>query len=443
MRLAGKISILVAVTCVAALLAPGASAAPKEYEIQVQTYTIETKHGLIYTEIAHPMRGTDIAKGPVILTLSPYSALGREANRTRWVPKGYHVAFADVIGTGNSGGCYDYGGNREKETAHDIVEWMGTQKWSTGKVGMIGGSYNGTTQHAAAVTHPKHLTTIVPEAAIARWYDYAYRGGIRYFLNNEEPADEGFDTPFAFDFGFAIPPPVDVEDPQWADKVQSTMTPCEELEHTQHGYDDTPDYDEFWVERDYERLAHTVKIPVLVAHNWGDWNVKQANGWDMFKAYPNAWMYFGDRYMTHGTPDGDYDATVDAWFDHWLMGKDNGIEKMPRITSETANWDGPLKYLSADKVKTTPVKLYMQATPRTGPEDYEWKLLPSEPFAGLQPAVSEFPSAGINTEGHANHHARSHHDWWWWESPALKKDTRIFGEIKVKLNLTSDREWIT
>lgn len=432
-------------TLIAGLLLPtAATAAAKDYEIQVEPTTIKTRDGQIYAEIAHPVSQGKIVKGPVILTYSPYSVLGRTSGRTRWVPKGYHVVFADVVGTGNSGGCYDYGGDREKRTGHDLVEWLGTQKWSTGKVGMIGGSYNGTTQHAAAVMHPPHLTTIIPEAAIARWYDYAYRGGIRYLLNNEAPSDEGVDTPLAFDFGFAIPPPVDVEDPAWADKVASTITPCDELDHTTHGYDDTPDYDKFWIERDYERLAHTVKIPVLIAHNWGDFNVKQANGWDMFNAYPNAKMFFGDRYSGHGVPDGDYAKTVDAWFDHYLMGVDNGIEKLPKITSETSNYEGALKYFSANKVKTTPVSLIAQSVPKTNPEDYGSKLLPTKPITGLiDIAEPSFPSAGINTESHSNHHARNNHDWWWFESPAFKKDTRIFGEIKVQLYLETQREWVT
>ncbi len=445
--------------CLTAVLAAGSTAAgasasaPKPYDQQLETYTIKTKHGVIYAEVAHPVAEGKIVKGPVILTYSPYSVLGRNRGgpRERWVPKGYHVAFADVIGTGNSGGCFDYGGNREKESANDVVEWMGTQKWSTGKVGMIGGSYNGTTQHAAAVMHPKHLTTIVPEAAVARWYDYAYSGGIRYNLNNENPIDEGVDTPLLFDFGFAIPPPIDVTDPTWGERVASTITPCDELEHTQHGYDDTPDYDKFWVERDYERLAHTVKIPVLVSHNWGDWNVKQQNGWDMFNAYPNAKMFFGDRYVGHGTPDDGgskpdqrYIKVVNDWFDHYLMGKDNGIDKLPRITSETSTYDKALKYLSANRVKTTPVKLYGQRTPRTSAEDYDSKLLPTKPITGFVPlAAPAFPSAGINTEAHSNHHARNNHDWWWFESPMLKEDTRIFGEIKVKLYLQSEREWMT
>jgi predicted acyl esterase len=35
------------------------------------------------------------------------------------------------------------------------------------------------------------------------------------------------------------------------------------------------------------------------------------------------------------------------------------------------------------------------------------------------------------------------HEWWWWESPALKKDTRVFGEIKVQLWSKVARTWVT
>ena len=51
--------------------------------------------------------------------------------------------------------------------------------WSTGKVGMIGVSYNGTLPNAVAATGVQGLETIVPIAAISSWYDY-YRanGGV-------------------------------------------------------------------------------------------------------------------------------------------------------------------------------------------------------------------------------------------------------------------------
>jgi putative CocE/NonD family hydrolase len=85
---------------------------------------------------------------PAILTLSSYSVLGRNSDADRWCTRGYARVWADVVGTGNSGGCYDYGGIREKQTGYDLVEWIAAQPWSTGKIGMIGGSYNGTTRPA-------------------------------------------------------------------------------------------------------------------------------------------------------------------------------------------------------------------------------------------------------------------------------------------------------
>lgn len=447
----------------AALYAAPAPAAAKAFDVVVESHVVDTRHGDIYLEVARPVKGDKMVKGPAIFTYSPYSAIyagDRTGGWSEYVERGYVRVFADVVGTGNSGGCYDYGGKREKETAYDVVEWIATQKWSTGKVAMIGGSYEGTTANAAAVMNPPHLTTIVPEAAISRWYGYAYSGGIRYTYNNEFLGhqgasaidDEGFDTPLAFDFGLAIPPPTDPTGPGWAERVQSTITPCEELQHTQHGYDDTPDYNDFWLERDYVKDAHKVDIPVLVSHNWGDWNVKQEHGWNFFHALknsPHRVMYFGTRWDDHGEPaDEKYQKTVKAWLDHYLMGIDNGADKLPSVITQTSDYDGPGKWFRG-KPKTKNVALIAQETVKTSTSDYQWKLLPSKPnltaltVFGGQPTVAKFPSVGINNESHALHHGRSNHDWFWFESPPLKKNIRIFGSPKVQVWSHVWRKWVT
>jgi X-Pro dipeptidyl-peptidase len=463
MRRRLTIALTLVASLVAGLLAaPAVPAAPTalapKYGIEVQEHIIPTKFGKIYARIAHPVDSKGkIVKGPAIFTYSPYWVLGtdgadfrRSSGADHWTPMGYHRVWADVVGTGNSGGCYDYGGNREKVTGAQIVEWVAKQKWSTGKVGMIGGSYEGTTATAAAVMQPKGLTTIVPEAAISRWYGYAYAGGIRFTLNNENPADEGFDTPLLFDAGLAIPPPLDAGGEDWQGRFLENVTPCDELDHIQHGYDDTPDYDKFWVERDYLKDADKIKIPVLVAHNWGDWNVKQAEGWNLFHALDNAEkkvLYMGDRYTGHGTPDGNYTKYVDDWMAHYLMGVDNGIESSPTVVSETSDYEGPIKYLSSKSVpKTTPVKLYAQQGVVTDSADTEWELQLTKPRQmppGFPSTKAAFPSAGINTESHSLHHARSNHDWWWFESPMLAKNVRMFGTPKIQVQVSAEREWVT
>lgn len=443
--------------------APAASAGPVDGETTV-SYMVPTRHGDIYLEIVHPTRGGEIVKAPLVLTISPYSyALGRNRDAADWVPRGYARGTADVVGIGNSGGCYDYGGNREKETGYDVVEWVAKQKWSTGKIGMMGGSYDGTTANAAAVTRPPHLTTIIPEAAINHWYGYAYNNGVRYFLQNgfigqQGPgaaADEGFDTPLLFDFGLAIPPPIDPQDPNWAERVQENVTPCDEITHTEHGYDDTPDYDKFWVERDYLRDADKVTIPVLVASNWGDWNVKQGESWDWYNALKNSEkrvLYMGPATEGHGTsPEKDYAKTVTAWMDHYLMGKDNGIDKMPSVVTQTADLEGAGKvFRGAPKVTNVP--FYLQYVPPTGPGQYSWYLLPHKPreyFMGFgmqqdpDDMIAAFPSTNVNTESHALHHGQSNHDWHWSETPLLKKNMRIYGSPRFQIYSSIGREWVT
>jgi predicted acyl esterase len=458
MRRNWLVATMLGVVLMASLLATAAPAAQTSFSTVKETLSVKTRVGYIYLEITHPVDAKgEYVKSPAILTYSPYSALGR-GGPAGWAPQGYTGIYADVVGTGNSGGCYDYGGDREKKSVYDIVEWIAKQKWSTGKVGMIGGSYDGTTTIAAASMRPPHLTTIIPEAAISRWYEYAYSGGIRYSVNNEKLGGEGptngviideqgFDTPLGFDFGFAMPPPTDVQDPNWAEKVQSTVVPCDELEHTQNGYDmDTPTYNKFWLERDYITNADKITIPVLIGANWGDWNVKQEESWNLYKALtnsPKAVLYMGTRWDSHGVPGGDYSKTVQAWFDHYLKGVDNGVEDMPNVVSQTSDHAGPGEFISGTP-KVKDVTLIAQETPKTDPNDYQWKLLPMKPMiTGPEASVASFPSTGINTESHAAHHAINNHDWWYFQSPPLKKDIRIFGTIKVKIYSHTDREWVT
>ena len=153
---------------------------------------------------------------------------------------------------------------------------------------MIGGSYDGTTANMVASAGAEGLAAIVPEAAISRWYGYAYSDGVRYLGNSQHPTDEGFDTPLAFDFGFGRTPPTQVT-PQLVDALADRTNPCDSAEHTARGYDTSPDYDDFWVQRDYRR---DYDVPALIVHGWQDYNVRQSEGIDLFAQQDGAaWLY--------------------------------------------------------------------------------------------------------------------------------------------------------
>ncbi|MBV8195476.1 MAG: CocE/NonD family hydrolase, partial [Candidatus Dormibacteraeota bacterium] len=409
-------------TLTAFACAAGSDAQCRDYDVTARTDTTGDT-ATIFLEVEHATDSSgNIIPAPLILTYSPYSDLGRNGDAAHWNSLGYSRAYADVVGTGNSGGCWDYGGFAEKQSVYDVIETIAAQSWSNGKIGMIGGSYDGTTTYAAAVMHPPHLDTIVPEAAIDRWYDYAFANGVRYFYTTEPfgyegpgtAGDEGIDTPAGFSFGLAIPPPIDEQDPNWATTVESKITVCTQVQDTMEGYSTTPDYDAFWQARDYldgppgahQGLAD-VTIPVLVASNYGDWNVKQANGWQAFHKLTSsvfARMYFGSRWHGHGTPPNtatacdqfdSNDTTVDKWFAHWLQGANNGLESMPVVTTATTDSNGPTddSYSCGPEPSPAQIPLYLEHN-----ADGTWALSPDAADAPAGAPQATIDWLGTNTE---------------------------------------------
>jgi len=147
---------------------------------------------------------------PVIMDASPYylcCGRGNEAETKRYdadgdpvdfplfydnyfVPRGYAVALVDMAGTGRSTGCVDHGGLSDIGSAEAVVRWLDGRTravdadgnpasaiWSSGKVGMIGKSYDGTLANGVAAHGVDGLETIVPISAISSWYYYnRYQG---------------------------------------------------------------------------------------------------------------------------------------------------------------------------------------------------------------------------------------------------------------------------
>src|SRR3954462_4508295 len=307
---------------------------------------VPTKYGRMWAEVTRPA-GSE--KVPIILTLSPYNStrenpggyVSDDSLAKTYVPKGYARAVADVIGTRNSTGCWDYGGPKEQQSGVDLVNALSKLPWSNGKVAMIGGSYDGTTANmvAARGADVPGLAAIAPQAAINHWYGYPFQDGVRYFGNSKKPTDEGVDTPLGFDYGIARTPPTRPDGAD-ADTVTDLATgrynPCESADHTAHGYDTTPDYDAFWKQRDYLKDAGNVRVPVLVTHGWQDYNVKQSEGLDFYEALGPK-VPFKVLYMwqgPHGTPgssDKVYPALLERFFAHTLKDVDNGIENEPPV----------------------------------------------------------------------------------------------------------------
>jgi predicted acyl esterase len=136
--------------------------------IDCQIFQVPMRDGtLLTTRAYYPSSGT--RPFPVIMQRDPYdrqfggvcfSGLLDTALIT-YAQNGYVAMDQSVRGTYTSEGTFN-AMIQERRDGYDAVEWAGTQRWSTGKVGMTSASYLGLTQWQAAIEDPPHLAAIAP-----------------------------------------------------------------------------------------------------------------------------------------------------------------------------------------------------------------------------------------------------------------------------------------
>ncbi|HEV3137842.1 MAG TPA: CocE/NonD family hydrolase [Pirellulales bacterium] len=252
---------------------------------------------------------------PVVLTRTPYnkgSAADREAAETGYTDKGYVRIVQDCRGRFASEGAYRAFID-DMDDGYDTVEWAARQSWSSGKVGMIGGSAMGITANHAAMSGAPHLVCNVVIVGHGSSYHYSgYPGGVFLKNLNEEwlrrqgvlPAD--------------VPRPI-------------------------HRV-----YDDSFRTRDIQHYFATMKTPTLNIGGWYD--IFSQGNIDCFMGlqYHGAEPAKGNQKLVmgafgHGKLAGDLKYPENAgrlgadpdlsfrWFDHWLKGVDNGVERVPVV----------------------------------------------------------------------------------------------------------------
>ncbi len=246
-----------------------------------------------------------------------------------WVKRGYITVYSSSPGTGFSDGVPTIGGENEKLAPAAVIDWlcgrgigyttrtgMDTVSafWSTGKVGMMGTSYNGTLCLAAACTGVQGLEAIIPNAPVSSWYLYYRSNG----LVRSPGGYLGEDTDILYDF-------VHSGDPENRANNDALMRDAVLVP----GQDRiTGDYNDFWAARDYLTQMDSMRAALFMCHGFEDWNVMAEHSFRFYEQAKKmglpAKIYYNQ--LSHGYPPPLW--MMNLWFTKYLHGVNNGVEKL-------------------------------------------------------------------------------------------------------------------
>ncbi|HXD23571.1 MAG TPA: Xaa-Pro dipeptidyl-peptidase, partial [Gemmatimonadaceae bacterium] len=252
-----------------------------------------------------------------------------------WVPRGFAVVHSEASGTGMSDGCPTVGDYPERAAMKFVVDWLngrargfttetGSEEvkatsWSTGKVGMIGTSYEGTLPLAAATTGVAGLEVVIPVSPNTSYYHYYRSNG----LVRSPGGYLGEDVDVLYDFiASGNPANRATCDKIWKNGVFAGPKGQDRA---------TGDMNDFWYERDLLPFVRNIKAAVLLAHGFNDYNVVPEHSVRIYNEMKSLGLPVS-IYLHQGGHGGNPPADmVNRWFSHYLYGVDNGVEKDPPV----------------------------------------------------------------------------------------------------------------
>ncbi len=304
---------------------------------------------IIRSDVSYPADDTGAkAPGqfPVIVTTHCYgkSLLSAMADYSRY---GYVVVVADVRGTGASDGTFGILDDREARDGYNIVEWAGTQPFSTGKVGVDGFSYLGSSSAKTAATRPPHLVAANFGGAPTDLYrTFTTQGGnwtsssaLWFVLELMGVAP----LPFALNSNSGA---IDIVPRNPTTDIATFLTRLQadgsglpfRFQELGRLLDESNNWDNsFWQDRSTD--VAQIEVPTLVYSGWADLFLRDTPR--DFRDLPldrgrkimviGPWTHYSMPKYIGVANDQPIDDLLIAWFDHWLKGIDNGVDRLDPV----------------------------------------------------------------------------------------------------------------
>lgn len=286
--------------------------------------------------------------------------VGTRKSAAKLAEAGYGVVLVNFRGTHLSEGewvGYRALGWGELQDGYDTCEWLAEQPWCTGGVGTLGSSQGGFAQNFLAVAQPPHLKCqYMVDTGLSLFHEGYRIGGITR--------------------------------PQRFESLAKVCRNPEDNRRLVEEWFRHPHYDDYWRAEDCTLHFDKMNVPCFTIGSWYDFmnqgsilsfQGRQDRGGELSRGTQQLvigpWLHgrlnkgyrVGDLVYPENAEWPEFEHMV-RWFDHWLKGTDNGVEREPAVryyvmgAVDEEQAPGNVWRTAADwPPPSTPAPLYLQA----------------------------------------------------------------------------------
>lgn len=304
------------------------------------------------TDVYRPTRdGKPLAdRRPIVLIRTPYNKGNGESKEAKYFAShGYVAVVQDTRGRYRSEGVWHWMTD-DGPDGFDCAAWIAAQPWSNGRIGMMGTSYVGGTQHALAMSGSPYLKTVIPVDAVSNMGRQSMRNAgafeMRFWnwimLNAGKGSNAAQDPATAevlatmaehrHDYLKLLPLRPGTTPLKLAPEYESWL-----IEAMRHGADDA-----FWDQNNIVGRPEAYSdIPVYLVGGWYDsWAGNTTANYTALSPRLKSdvylimgpWIHGAQNSHAHGQVTFGQDAAIAdplawrrIWFDHYLKGETNDI----------------------------------------------------------------------------------------------------------------------
>ena len=393
-------------------------------------------------------QGDSGAKYPTVLEYLPYRKADftaqRDHRRHPWLAShGYVVVRADMRGSGDSDGVYfDEYLKQEQDDACELIEWITSQSWSSGRVGMYGKSWGGFNGLQVAARQPPGLATIISLYSTddRMEEDIHWKGGC--------VLGGGMLSWAAVMFCWDARPPHPQYREDWAELWRERLETAGEClvgEWLRHQVKDS-----YWQHGSVGLNPDQVKIPVLAIGGWHDGYTRCALR--MAQTLPKCRAIVGP--WSHNWPDEAVPGPNIGFMDECLGWWDAHLKTENEVSGPKVRWFQALGVEQPGPSVKEWQGSWQKAETSAGSESLVFSLASQGKFVAGRDGMDSSITVGFSGDAGLacgewlsfgapdlpGDHRRVAQFQAAWVSDPCEADTYIFGETEVELQLSVDKE---